>query len=104
MATKTVAPYVAANFKDIHARGLAANTGVQQHDREITHGPRAPPLPTLSALELEQHFSVECAAKILGIHCETFEATYSHLIRRVSPRCRRVRLRDLLSAQQVETA
>jgi hypothetical protein len=54
------------------------------------------PLPTLTAIELEQFISVNRAAKILGIHIETFEATHSHLIRRVSPRCRRVKLRDVL--------
>ena len=102
MVTKTVASHVAANFKDIHARGLAADTGVQQPAREPVHGPRGPPLPRLTAIELEQHVSVEQAAKILGIHVETFETTYPHLIRRVSPRCRRVKLRDLLSAQTVE--
>ena len=102
--TKTLAPHVAANLKDIRARGLAADSGVDQHDREITHGPRGPPLPTLTALELEQHVSVVRAAKILGIHPETFEATYAHLIKRVSPRCRRVKLRDLLSEQTVEVA
>jgi hypothetical protein len=63
-----------------------------------------PSLPVLSAIELEQHVTLERAAEILGIHIETFEANYPHLIRRVSPRCRRVKLRDLLSAQQTEAA
>ena len=55
-----------------------------------------PELPVLTALELEKHITVEDAAKIKGIHVETFEAYYSHLIRKVSPRCRRVKLRELL--------
>ena len=63
-----------------------------------------PSLPVLSAIELEQYVKLERAAEILGIHIETFEATYPHLIRRVSPRCRRVKLRDLLSEQAVEAA
>jgi hypothetical protein len=58
-----------------------------------------PSLPELSAIELEQHVTLERAAELLGIHIETFEATYPHLIKRVSPRCRRVKLRDLLSTQ-----
>ena len=58
------------------------------------------PLPMLTAIELEQHVTLERAAQMLGIHVETFEATYPHLIRRVSPRCRRVKLRDLLSEQR----
>jgi hypothetical protein len=62
------------------------------------------PLPMLTAIELEQHVTLERAAQMLGIHVETFEATYPHLIRRVSPRCRRVKLRDLLSEQQVQAA
>jgi hypothetical protein len=53
-------------------------------------------LPVLSAIELEQHVTVERAAEILGIHPETFEAAYPHLIKRVSARCRRVKLRKLL--------
>jgi hypothetical protein len=54
------------------------------------------PLPVLTAIELERHVTVEEAAAIKGIHPETFEAHYAHLIRKVSPRCRRVKLRDLL--------
>ena len=54
------------------------------------------------SVEVEQHVKLERAAEILGIHVETFEATYPHLIRRVSPRCRRVKLRDLL--QNAEAA
>jgi hypothetical protein len=105
MVKKTPAPqHIDANFENIHERGLAAGTGLQQHGREVTHGPRGPPLPTLTALELEQHVSVERAAEILCIHAETFEAAYPHLIRRVSPRCRRVKLRDLISVQTVEAA
>ena len=77
---KAAAPHDAANPKDTAA------------------------LPTLTALELEQHVTLERAAEILGIHIETFEATYPHRIRRVSPRCRRVRLRDLISEQTVEAA
>jgi hypothetical protein len=98
--TKTLAPHIGANLKEMHACGLAADSGVARHDREITHAPRGPPLlPVLSAIELEQHVTVERAAEILDVHVETFEATYPHLIRRISPRCRRVKLRDLLSAQ-----
>ena len=63
-----------------------------------------PSLPMLTAIELEQHVTVERAAEILGIHFESYEATYPHLIRKVSPRCRRVKLRDLLSEQNVEAA
>ena len=105
MATKTVVPYVAANLKDTHARGLVADSGAKQHDREITHGPRGPPeLPTLTAIELEQYITLGCAAKLFNIHIETFEATYPHLIKRVSPRCRRVKLRDLISEQSGKAA
>jgi hypothetical protein len=57
------------------------------------------PLPALTALELEKHITVEQAAAIMGIHVETFEATYAHLIKKVSPRCRRVKLRDLLTEE-----
>jgi hypothetical protein len=62
------------------------------------------PLPELSALELEQFVTLKRAAEILGVHVDTFEANYPDLIRRVAPRCRRVKLRDLFSAQQVEAA
>jgi hypothetical protein len=55
-----------------------------------------PRLPELTAIELEKHVTVEAAAEILGVHVETFEAHYAHLIRKVSPRCRRVKLRELL--------
>jgi hypothetical protein len=89
--------HIAANLQHIHDQGLAAETGADLHQREKVHGARGPPqLPVLSAIELEQHVTVERAAEILGIHVETFEATYPHLIRRVSPRCRRVKLRHLL--------
>jgi hypothetical protein len=56
-------------------------------------------LPQLTALELEKHVTVEEAAALLGIHPETFEAHYGHLIIKVSPRCRRVKLRSLLSKE-----
>ena len=39
------------------------------------------PLPMLTAIEFEQHVTLERAAQMLGIHVETFEATYPHLIR-----------------------
>jgi hypothetical protein len=55
-----------------------------------------PRLPELTAIELEKHITVEDAARLKGIHVETFEAHYAHLIRKVSPRCRRVKLRELL--------
>jgi hypothetical protein len=55
-----------------------------------------PQLPKLTALELEAHVTVEEAAKLKGIHVETFEKYFAHLIRKVSPRCRRVKLRELL--------
>ena len=61
-------------------------------------------LPTLTALELEQYVTLERAAELFGIHIETFEATYPHLIKRVSPRCRRVRLRELISEQSGKAA
>jgi hypothetical protein len=54
-------------------------------------------LPALTALELERHVTVDEAAAIKGIHVETFEKAYGHLIKKVSPRCRRVKLRDLLT-------
>jgi hypothetical protein len=102
MSAKKSASYIAAKIKHNIEQGLAGDVGADQHDREIVHGARGPPLPVLSALELEQHVKLERAAEILGIHVETFEATYPHLIRRVSPRCRRVKLRDLL--QNAEAA
>jgi hypothetical protein len=102
---KSTASHVAANFKEIHARGLAADVGADEHEWDVTHGPRGPPpLPVLTAIELEQHVTLERAAEILNIHIDTFLATYPHLIRRVSPRCRRVKLRDLLSEQRVNAA
>jgi hypothetical protein len=120
---KLPAPHVAANIKAAHTRALVvADNGADQHGRELVHAPRSPPtqsaqspaisighnggppLPTLTALELEQHVTVERAAEIFAIHVETFETTYAHLIRRVSPRCRRVKLRDLFSAKTLETA
>jgi hypothetical protein len=63
-----------------------------------------PSLPELSAIELEQYVSLGRAAELFDIHIETFEATYPHLIKRVSPRCRRVRLRDLISEQSGKAA
>jgi hypothetical protein len=105
MSKKSRPAYIAANLGHVHAQGLTAEVGTDRHDREMVHGARGPPqLPQLSALELEQHVPVERAAGILGIHVETFEATYPHLIRRVSPRCRRVKLRDLLTEQRVNAA
>jgi hypothetical protein len=103
MATKKSEPHIAANLKYIHDQGFAAEVGIGQHDREIVHGARGPPLPVLTAIELEQYVTLERAAELLHIHVETFEATYPHLIKRVSPRCRRVKLRDLVS-QTVEAA
>jgi hypothetical protein len=105
-SAKRSEPQIAANIKHAHDRGLAAEVGGDQHDREMVHGARGQPpqLPQLNAYELEKHITIEEAAKILGIHGETFEATYPHLIRRVSPRCRRVKLRDLLSEQRVAAA
>ena len=101
MSIPTTKPHVAANLKYRLEQGLAADVAADQHDREIVHGARGPPLPTLSAIELEQHVTVERAAEILDVHIETFEATYPHLIRRVSPRCRRVKLRDLLEEKAI---
>ena len=105
MSSKKPDPHIAANLKHIHAQGLTTESGADQHDREMVHGARGPPLlPQLSAYDLEKHVTVEQAAEILSIHVETFEATYPHLIRKVSPRCRRVKLRDLLSEQRVNAA
>jgi len=56
-------------------------------------------LPVLSAIELEQYVTVERAAELKGIHVETFEASYAHIIQKVSPRCRRVKLRALFTAE-----
>jgi hypothetical protein len=97
MSTPTTKPHVAVNLKHRFEQGLTADVAADRHDREIVHGARGPPaLPSLSAIELEQHITVEEAAELLGIHVETFEKNYTRLIRRVSPRCRRVKLRDLL--------
>jgi hypothetical protein len=53
-------------------------------------------LPALTPIELEKWITIDAAAELKGIHVETFEATYPHLIVKVSPRCRRVKLRKLL--------
>jgi hypothetical protein len=101
VSTSATKPHVATNLKHRLEQGLAADVAADQRDREIVHGARGPPahLPVLSALELERHITVEEAAAILGIHVETFESTYSHLIKKVSPRCRRVKLRALLAEE-----
>jgi hypothetical protein len=53
-------------------------------------------LPTLTAIELEKHITVDEAAALKGLCVDTFEEVYGHLIKKVSPRCRRVKLRTLL--------
>ena len=60
---------------------------------------RGPPLPSLSALDLEKHVSVPEAAALKGISPDTFKRHYSHLIRKPSPRRSTVKLRDLLSEE-----
>jgi hypothetical protein len=54
--------------------------------------------PELSALELERHISVPEAAALKGISSDTFRRHFSHLIRKVSPRRRTVKVRDLLAS------
>jgi hypothetical protein len=65
---------------------------------------RVPPLPTLTALQLETHISVEEAAKIKGVSRDTFEREYPHLIKRVSARRLAVKIRDLVSDPQSSAA
>jgi hypothetical protein len=103
MSTPTTKPHVAANLKYRLEQGLAADVAADRHDREIVHGARGLPtqLPNLSALELERHITVDEAAAIVGVHIETFEEHYAHLIKKVSPRCRRVKLRDLLEEKAI---
>jgi hypothetical protein len=60
---------------------------------------RGPPLPSLSALDLEKHISVKQAAEMKGVSRDTFKRHYAHLIRKVSPRRNTVKLRDLLSEE-----
>jgi hypothetical protein len=47
---KKSAPHIAANLQDIMKRGLAADVGAGQHDREMVHGARGPPLPEPEAV------------------------------------------------------
>jgi hypothetical protein len=56
-------------------------------------------LPALTALELERQLKIAEAAALKGICTKTFEERYGHLIRKFSPRVRRVKLRDLLEDQ-----
>jgi hypothetical protein len=58
---------------------------------------KGPPLPTLTALDLERHISVKEAAEIKGISPDTFKRHYPHLIEKTSPRRNTVKLRKLLS-------
>jgi hypothetical protein len=61
---------------------------------------RGPPLPSLSALELERHISVREAAALKGVSEDTFLRHYKHLVRKVSPRRSTVKLRDLLMSEE----
>ena len=58
---------------------------------------KGPPLPSLTALELERHISIPEAAALKGVSVDTFKRHFKHLIRRISPRRNAVKLRDLLA-------
>jgi hypothetical protein len=52
--------------------------------------------PVLSEIDLERHISVPEAAELKGISPDTFKRHYGHLIHKVSPRRKTVKLRDAL--------
>jgi hypothetical protein len=54
--------------------------------------------PELSALDLERHISVPEAAAHKGVSEDTFQRHYGYLIRKVSPRRRVVKVRELLNS------
>jgi hypothetical protein len=53
--------------------------------------------PGLSELELERRVSVSEAARLKGISHDTFERHYGHLIEKVSPRRRVVKIRHAIA-------
>jgi hypothetical protein len=52
---------------------------------------------TLSALELERIAPMREAVKITSLSQDTLERRYNHLIRKISPRRKGIRVRDLLA-------
>jgi hypothetical protein len=56
-------------------------------------------LPTLTAIDLERHISVDEAAGLKNVSPDTFKRRYSRIIRKVSPRRNAVKLRDLLASE-----
>jgi hypothetical protein len=56
------------------------------------------------SLEGERIISLDEAAEIAGISTDTLRRRYGHLIIRISPRRRGIRLRDVLSIGQPQPA
>jgi hypothetical protein len=55
-------------------------------------------------LERRRFIGIDQAAEFLGISRDTFQRTYPHLIRRLSPRRNGVRLGDVLDAEPESAA
>jgi hypothetical protein len=85
----TIRPEVTGRSLDAAA---AENIGIGHN--------RGPPLPSLTALDLERHISVKQAAELKGVSQDTFKRHYAHLIRQVSPRRQTVKMRDLLTDER----
>jgi hypothetical protein len=73
----------------IHAIDLPARPGAA---RDTAVG-------KLTALELEQAISLPAAAALNDVHPVTFERAFPHLVRRVGPRRKTVKLRDAIDPQ-----
>jgi hypothetical protein len=54
-------------------------------------------------IELERSVGVDDAASFHGVHRDTFERNYPHLVKRFGPRLKTVRLRDVLTLPPPDT-
>jgi hypothetical protein len=53
----------------------------------------------LTALELEQGIPLPAAAKLNDVHAVTFEKAFPHLVRKIGPRRKIVKLGDAINPQ-----
>jgi hypothetical protein len=56
-----------------------------------------PPATTLTPIELERQVPLAEAARLTDLTVKTLERHYRHLIRRLSPRRRAMKLRDVIT-------
>ena len=89
-------------MSEVRPEVTGRRAGTSSAKAGVGHSRGPPLLPSLSALELEQHISVREAAALKGVSEDTFLRHYKHLVRKVSPRRSTVKLRDLLTEESTD--